>query len=60
MKNGLKCPKCGSKKLTKTGLSHGVGTGPVFPKPISKQYQCSECEHYFNFPKLSKDEEVNN
>jgi len=59
MKKDLKCPKCGSKKIVETGLSHGVGTVPTIPKPISKQYQCSECKHLFNYPKLSKDEEVN-
>jgi len=56
MKKDLKCPKCGSKKIIKTGLSHGVGTGPVLPKAISEQYQCLRCEHYFNYPKLTSND----
>ena len=53
MTNNIKCPKCGSKNVSKTGLSHGIGAGPVIPVPISKQYQCSDCKEFFNFPKLS-------
>jgi len=48
------CPKCGSDNVTRTGLAHGVGTGSAIPRAISKQYQCLDCNKFFNYPKLSK------
>lgn len=53
MANNIKCSKCGSENVSKTGLSHGVGTGSAIPAPISKQYQCLDCKEFSNFPKLS-------
>ncbi len=52
MTDNVKCPKCGSKNVGKTGFSHGVGSGPVLSASISKQYQCSDCKEIFNNPKL--------
>ncbi len=48
------CPACGCDNVKKTGLSHGVGSGVVPPKAISKQYQCLDCQDFFNYPRLSK------
>lgn len=50
----MACPKCGGNNVKKTELSHGVGSGKVPPKAISKQYQCLDCKNFLNYPRLSK------
>lgn len=41
-----KCPKCGSKNVTKTGISHGVGNGANV-SISSWGYRCKDCDKLF-------------
>lgn len=41
-----KCPKCVSKNINKTGVSHGVGYGENVPI-TSFGYRCNDCGHLF-------------
>lgn len=53
----IKCPKCGSNHVERTGFAHGVGTGLALPPAIHKQYRCLDCNNLFHYPSLTKNNE---
>lgn len=59
--NELKCPKCQSVKVSKTGFGHGIGTGGI-PPITYIQYRCGDCEELFypNRPHVANETEFEN